>query len=61
MSKRSAGQLLARLRLRRRRLADLRRRAEWAAEARTTPTLRAWLNARTAAPADEPATDKRPV
>jgi hypothetical protein len=61
MSKRSAGQLLGWLSLRRRVLEDLQRRAEWAAEARTAPTVRAWLNARSARPADEPAHPAEPA
>jgi hypothetical protein len=54
MPKRSAREMLARLSIRGRLLQDLHRRAEWASEARTAPTLRAWLNARLPQPADEP-------
>jgi hypothetical protein len=54
MPKRSARHILARLSIRRRQLQDLHRRAEWASEARTAPTLRAWLNARAPQPAEEP-------
>jgi hypothetical protein len=54
MPKRSARQILARLSMKRRLLQDLHRRAEWASEARTAPTLRSWLNARAAQRAREP-------
>jgi hypothetical protein len=65
MGKRSLRRAIARLAGRHRRLRDLRRRAEWADEARYAPTLRCWTNAWAgepdehlhSPPADEPAGD----
>lgn len=50
MGKRSIRRTIARLTARRRLLRDLRRRAEWADQARNTPTLERLLDTRAEPP-----------
>ena len=52
--------VIARLSTRRRLLRDLRRRAEWADQARNTPTLKCWLDTWASQPAHDPQDGGRP-